>query len=866
MLLRLGIIALMLIRVGAKGIVGPPPPPPPPTDFDFFVAPDGSPSNPGTLALPWSKAHAQSATNTAITAAKHKIGVRAGVYRGDWNFTVSGDATFRPVFRNYNNERWVVDNPITPVIGWQVNSSYLDLWGFIYQYTSSLIRQSNEPIGGATSAPPDIDYRWMKTLRNQGAHNRFINYFIHNVGDAGTDENVAQAFNSWWYGGWIGWTGWGGIDRNHAYAHYVQNSHILGKRFEDEVYWGCFGAGVKVGGSGGSENDYFTFRGICSFNHGGYGPFPFMPPFYITGGQDTGSRENLIEDSVFGVPGQAINLGDTGTYGAAAGPATFQRNLVLAERDAITFSAWPVYTMLDNEIQSRLGVSSGGRAIFGFLPTNGEYANWIINRNKYSYPSGPLAAFFHIKDKSGVGFDYTNIAALVAGTGWEQNGTLTNSLFLGVKTRYRPNQFEPGRGNIYCVNWDRLATVVSVDPFQAGLRAGDKFVIHHHTDLFGAPVASGVYDGLTLTLPVSGYTTPDPLGWTGGPQAGRPDDIHAFLVRKVSDFAIPAAPSGLAAASAGTDRINLTWTSNSSTEKGFVIERKQVVNSQTFWTWYAITLAGVTAYQVKELAHSTLYEWRVRSYGEAGHSAPSSSASATTDTPVLPADIPQLVTGLGGDAAVPAFYDRRIRVTHAGGKGSKVEDARGEAGFGPAAVQTVFASQPDRDPDTGELSFDGIDDILLTAASSLFDVAAGKTLVLVGSSEQTASGYALALRESNNATWLGLRTARPSNYTFEAFTGGTPRTVSVASLARRVVFVSATGTTLKAEVPSLAAASGSYTTLPAANRILAIGGFQSSIFSKTKVSAVIVVNGAISDAQRDLIRDWAVANHAAVLA
>jgi transcriptional regulator CtsR/regulation of enolase protein 1 (concanavalin A-like superfamily) len=104
--------------------------------------------------------------------------------------------------------------------------------------------------------------------------------------------------------------------------------------------------------------------------------------------------------------------------------------------------------------------------------------------------------------------------------------------------------------------------------------------------------------------------------------------------------ALPAAPSGLLAASVSSSQINLSWTDNASNETGFKIERK--TGSGGTYAQIATTGAGVTIANDTGLTAGTIYFYRVRATNAVGDSAYSAEASATTGT--VPPDTPSGLT------------------------------------------------------------------------------------------------------------------------------------------------------------------------------------------------------------------------------
>jgi hypothetical protein len=130
--------------------------------------------------------------------------------------------------------------------------------------------------------------------------------------------------------------------------------------------------------------------------------------------------------------------------------------------------------------------------------------------------------------------------------------------------------------------------------------------------------------------------------------------------------------------------------------------------------------------------------------------APNKGSTGGTDsttthdtTQSAASDVTTLITALGGDASVLAFYDARHNVTVAGGRVSSWGDARG-AGFGPALVPTQSGTthQPVYNGATGPILFSWSDTNALRTAvpSSLFDLSKPLTMVYVGSVTLASSG------------------------------------------------------------------------------------------------------------------------------
>ena len=115
----------------------------------------------------------------------------------------------------------------------------------------------------------------------------------------------------------------------------------------------------------------------------------------------------------------------------------------------------------------------------------------------------------------------------------------------------------------------------------------------------------------------------------------------------------PNAPDGLVATATGKTSIDLSWADNSINESGFRVERSLDDSS---WSQVINVGSNVEAYSDTSLTAGTTYYYRVFAFNGEGDSAPSVSASATTD-PDLPPDPPAAPSSLGAIAAGPNSID-----------------------------------------------------------------------------------------------------------------------------------------------------------------------------------------------------------------
>ena len=173
----------------------------------------------------------------------------------------------------------------------------------------------------------------------------------------------------------------------------------------------------------------------------------------------------------------------------------------------------------------------------------------------------------------------------------------------------------------------------------------------------------------------------------------------------------PAGPSNLAATTAGTDAIDLTWMDNADNEDGYRVERHA---GDGFFAEVTTLGADVTSYSDMGLNASTTYTYRVVAYNVDGESPWSNEASATTDALPNPPAAPSSLaaTAAGTDGINLTWTDNAdnedgFRIERKEGTGSYVEiatpganmESYSDAGLNPATTYTyrVVAYNADGD-------------------------------------------------------------------------------------------------------------------------------------------------------------------------
>lgn len=456
--------------------LGPEPEPLP--GIGYYVAPAGSSAGDGSWERPWDLRTALAGAGGVIVAGD-TVWVRGGRYVGSFATHLRGQAGGYITFRQFPGERATVDGQL------QAGSSgeYLTFWGLE-------VMQSN-PTGIA--------------LYVQASRSRFINMVVHDAGAQGISVYV-PAIDSEVYG-CISYNNGKEVNLDHGiYVHETE------KRVEDCVFFNNIANGIHAYETNPQRN--VIIQGNISFNNGTIDPQtrPNGSNLLVRGvGGSSGVQvlDNMLyftrEDD-----GENLRVGD--------GNASHNQDVVVRGNYArggntvFLLNQWEQLTVSDNVL---IGPNSG--AIVSW-PGPGAGTIWSGNR----WYRDPASAGWRL------GSTALDFAGWRQASGAGATDEVSGALPAAPQVFVRPNKYEPGRAHIVVYNWGRQGTV-TVD-VTGVLDVGAVYEVHNVQDLYGTPVASGVYSGAPLELPMTGVAPPIPLGRATATAPRTGPEFDAFLL------------------------------------------------------------------------------------------------------------------------------------------------------------------------------------------------------------------------------------------------------------------------------------------------------------------------------------------------
>ena len=446
----------------------------------FYAAPTGNASAAGTQADPWDLQTALS--QPAAVKPGDLIWVRGGTYHGQYSSRLNGTASQPIVVRAYPGERATIDGSGgAGVVSLNIFGSHAWYWGLEVMNSSK----------NRTSAAAGSDGLNGWGIWVNGPSTKVINCVIHD-----TDQGISfwiPAVDAELVGNIIYNNGWLGPDRAHGHGIYTQNLNGT-KHIGDNIIFNQFELGIQAyGSSGSSVKGYLTDYNIV-FNNGSISAGPSLVDNILFGYGGALERIRVQNNYTYNTPTAASGYSRVGwTFGGPNKDAVVTGNYWIGGYYSVSLSYWDSLTFTNNTTMS---VTQQAGMDLGTGQTTSPY---MWDHNKY--------------------FGFNQFALNGKAVQWptwrssthvDANSQYSSSPPTGIWTFVHPNAYEPGRANVVIYNWD-LKRSVTVN-LGTLLKSGAAYEIRDAENFFGPAVTTGVYNGSSITIPMTGLTVAAPIG------------------------------------------------------------------------------------------------------------------------------------------------------------------------------------------------------------------------------------------------------------------------------------------------------------------------------------------------------------------
>lgn len=446
----------------------------------FFVAPNGTSAGDGSAAMPWDLSTALNATG--VVQPGDTVWLRGGTYTGIFESWLAGTAAAPVVVREFPGERAIVDGYI------DADGAYTTFWGF--EITQS------DPLA---TAQRGIDAR--------GPGHRFVNLVIHDVGGSGIGfwmEAVdAEVYGCIVYNN--------GFEPSMHHGIYVINRDGT-KTLEDNVVFDNYAYGIHVYGEAPQALNNVHLIGNTLFDNGSISAEHSRPNLLI-GGRGIVAHGMLVQDNTlyysYDVNDFNMRLGYDATRN---GDIVVTNNYMSGGNPVVDARRWNNMTFSGNTIIGTQGVVHLDRKLTTEMSNNTWY-----------------------RDPATTSWDYAGVPLTL--DGWrEATGLSATDVALatpptGVRVVVQPNKYEPGRAFVVVNNWAQQGTVGA--DLSGVLDRGERYEIRNVQDLFGAPVATGVFHGAPVQIPMQSIAPPATIGRPAPDRTPTGPLFDVYLVQKL---------------------------------------------------------------------------------------------------------------------------------------------------------------------------------------------------------------------------------------------------------------------------------------------------------------------------------------------
>lgn len=496
-----------------------PTPVPTPIPNEFYVAPNGSASNSGTIGSPWDL---QTAFNMpAAIKPGAIIWMRAGIYTHAPQGIVAGNPTgyifaskllgtsAQPiVVRPYLNEKVIVDGGAYTGVNASGRPTIAVYGAYTWFRDFEIASLSTE----ARFSPDDSSFPLSITRSDgpnvYGVGIKLINLVIHDLTAGISAWGQGGDFEA--YGNVVFNNGWQGTPHPHGHNVYTQNYARSGPKFyTDNIFLNAYQNNLQAYGSSAAEIAHMRINQNT-----------FLNSEIIIGGR---TNAQLLDNQF------SQNLLFRVTPQLQYSPGPFYKDIIANGNylvdGRIAAGSWQMATITNNKTIVTTLASPAD-----WMPQNkGDAAPpWNWNNNTYIVKnSTPNSQIFAVEGEGFFPFAKWQIR-----TKFDLNSTLSAVMPTVNFVTLKANQYDANRAQVIIYNWENLNSVV-VPTSTLGWKAGDSLEIHSTEDYL-KDVQVVAYNGNSITFDMqpASHSIAVPLGATAilGPDSF--PKFGAFVVIK----------------------------------------------------------------------------------------------------------------------------------------------------------------------------------------------------------------------------------------------------------------------------------------------------------------------------------------------
>jgi hypothetical protein len=490
----------------------------------WFVAPNGTPAGPGTLAQPYDLATALSGT---VGGPGDTFWLRGGNYViGHIDTKIQG-APGQPItFSSRPGEAARVNGSL----------SFFESGGNVVLQNFELYSSDTNRFSTQTNAgfnPTDLHL--ISGIASYSPNLSFINLVLHDE----TGEGIYishEGTNSLIYGCVIFNNGWRSPDNAEGHGIYVQGFEGT-REVADNIVFNNAGVGLHIYANDTNANlTGIIMDGNVAFHAGAIQNERAYRDWIVGVDAPAISADQIVFENNMGYFPLSPSQNDLAQFGREGvnGSIAIQNNYLPA---GIELNNWFIAAVSGNTLAAQsanYAVSLNESQTFLWAAWNNN--NYALLPTSGGFLNGSAALNF---------FDWQTA------TGFDANSTSRPENMSGTQIFVRPNRFVAGRANIIVYNWDNL-TNVAVD-VSSVLPPGTRYEVRNAADFFAPPVLSGVFNGQPLILPMRGLTVAVP----NGPMLTPPPTGPTFNVFVLLPVSIP-----LQITTPAIGQVLLSWPTN----------------------------------------------------------------------------------------------------------------------------------------------------------------------------------------------------------------------------------------------------------------------------------------------------------------